>query len=127
MENEKLDSNEQEEKELGKVYTHENGEEYKWIEVPYWPEDADKNTKYTVEELPIKKVRLFDSIKPGRFEDETRHEYVIRRSLANQAIKRAKKGQKFWDSARWGTLTPQRATEVINYIREEQAKQQQNG
>lgn len=119
MDNQQLDLNDEKQEELDKTYTHENGEDYKWIEVPYWPEDADKDTQYTMEELPRKKIKLFDSIKPQRLEDETRHEYVIRRSLVNQALKARKKGEPFWNSARWGTLTPQRAIEVVNYMREQ--------
>jgi hypothetical protein len=124
MDNQVLDSkevnDEKEEQVLGEIYKHENGQDYKWIEIPYWPEDAPKDAQFTREELPIKKIKLFDSIKPERLEGETRHEYVVRRALTNQALKARKKGQPFWNSAAWGSLTPQRAMEVMNYIKEQQ-------
>jgi hypothetical protein len=120
MDNQQSDLNDETQEELGKIYTHENGENYKWIEVPEFPEDAPKDTKYTVEELPKRKIKLFDSIKPQRLEGEDRAEYLIRRHLANQALKARKKGQPFWNSKAWGTLTPQRAMQVVNYLRDQQ-------
>lgn len=58
--------------------------------------------EYTVGE---RKIKLYNTNRAERLEEETQEEYQIRQKL-NKMIEKGKlKGGLWWDSSRWGTQT----------------------
>lgn len=57
------------------------------------------------------KIRLFNSINPGKVADETFAEYKFRQRFMNKQIKKYLKGTTIWDSSTKGTLTMAKALE----------------
>jgi hypothetical protein len=84
---------------------HESGTEYYEIGLKSKEEDVDDIM-----------LRLFESHSNARLEFETREEYQIRRQYMKEYDKQKKKGYIGWPSMRYGSLTRERAMEVMEEI-----------
>lgn len=91
----------------------EDGTTFMEVEIPdvqKMKEEADAGE--FSEEVPIKVLRLYNSIKPQRLPYESSEEYKIRRGLEHRASKARKKGRVLWPSRIYGTATIEKATEI---------------
>ena len=61
-------------------------------------------------------LRLFEDMSNKRLDFETRQEYLIRRQYKKEYDKERKKGFMAWDTGKYGTLTKERATQVMEMI-----------
>ena len=87
---------------------HESG-------VTYY-EIALKAAEEGVEDI---KLRLFENDSNARLDFETFDEYKIRRQYMNEFSKQKKKGQMAWPSGQYGTVTRERAIEVMEAIQKQ--------
>jgi hypothetical protein len=97
------------------------GLQYQLITVP----DLSQVTQEmkTIDEVPSKEIKLYDSIVPHRLEGETHEEFRVRRKINNGLIKKHLKGTMFWNSAFMGSLENEKLKQRI----EELKKQKANG
>jgi hypothetical protein len=87
---------------------HESGIEY--YEIALKSQDKD------VDDIML---RLFESHSNARLEFETRDEYKIRRQYMNEYDKQKKRGYVGWPSMRYGSLTREKAMEVMEIIQKQ--------
>ncbi len=58
-------------------------------------------------------LRLFEDMSNKRLDFETRQEYLIRRQYMNEYDKKRKKGFIAWPTGKYGTLTKEKAMQVM--------------
>jgi hypothetical protein len=90
---------------------HESGTEYYEIGL----KSKDKG----VDDI---KLRLFESHSNARLEFETREEYQVRRQYMKEYDKQKKRGYVGWPSMRYGSLTREKAMEVLEQINKQENK-----
>lgn len=90
---------------------HESGTKYYEIGLKSKEEDVDDIM-----------LRLFESHSNARLEFETREEYQIRRQYMKEYDKQKKKGYIGWPSMRYGSLTREKAMEVLEQINKQENK-----
>ena len=82
----------------------------------------ESGTKYYIIPLQAgstgekKILRIFQSNSPGRLEFENFDEYYVRRRFSKEEDKKRKRGTVFWHSSQWGSMTPQKAIELIEKL-----------
>lgn len=82
-----------------------------------------KTTPDGMEYVEIGDMIIRNSIAPGRLPGETREEYVFRRKISGNRIKRYLKGNLFWDSKFLGTKDKDKLRQVIDtMLAEEELK-----
>ena len=70
-------------------------------------------------------LRLFEDMSNKRLDFETRQEYLIRRQYMNEYDKKRKKGFIAWPTGKYGTLTREKAIQVMEMINKQ--KEEKNG
>jgi len=99
-----MPENTKEERSEIELQTHESG--IKFYIIPLY----DKETQEK------KILRVFQTYNAARLEFETRDEYYVRRKLNKEQEKKKKKGVMVWNSSAWGTLTPQKAMQLMEEL-----------
>ena len=75
-------------------------------------------------EMPYNGTTLIirNSIEPGRINDETRDEYVVRRKLVNSRVNKYLKGGIFWSTGLLGTYSKVKLRELTDELLKEEDK-----
>lgn len=75
----------------------------------------------------VKNIRLFEHLSAARLEFEEWDEYKVRRMYMEEYYKVKRKGKVAWPSLSFGTLTKERAAQVLQMINEQQKQKEENG
>jgi len=100
------------------------GLRYKELDIPDL--SAVTEDTETLDQLPTKKVKLYDTLAAHRLDTETHEEYRIRRRVNSNAIKKYLKGNMFWNSLYMGTLENEKLKQRLEKL-QNQKKLQENG